>query len=68
MGTAAPNHFVDVSATREQKAQAIRCHATQYREDPSDMVIARMADLGQPRGIAFAEAFTRLHGRLGAPS
>jgi len=68
MGTAAPNHFVDVSATWEQKVQAIRCHATQYREDPSDVVSAQMADLGQPHGLAFAEAFIRLHGRLGAPS
>jgi LmbE family N-acetylglucosaminyl deacetylase len=68
MGTAAPNHFVDVSATRDQKLQAIRCHATQYREDPSDFVTAQMAELGRPHGIAFAEGFTRLHGRLGAPS
>jgi LmbE family N-acetylglucosaminyl deacetylase len=68
MGTAAPNHFVDVSATVEQKVQAIRCHATQYRDDPGDQVIAQMVDVGRPHGIAHAEAFERLHGRLGADS
>ncbi|MGB6772639.1 MAG: PIG-L deacetylase family protein [Candidatus Dormiibacterota bacterium] len=67
-GTAAPNHFVDVSATVEQKVEAIRCHATQYREDPREVVLAQMAALGRPHGIAHAEAFTRLHGRLGASS
>jgi LmbE family N-acetylglucosaminyl deacetylase len=68
MGTAAPNHFVDVSATVERKVQAIRCHASQYREDPGEGVIAQMVALGRPQGIAHAEAFTRLHGRLGASS
>jgi len=68
MGTGTPNHWVDVSATVEQKVQAIRCHATQYREDPGEALLAQMAARGRPRGIAHAEAFTRLHGRLGASS
>jgi LmbE family N-acetylglucosaminyl deacetylase len=64
MGTSTPNHFVDVSPTLERKLQAIRCHATQYRDDPGERVTAKMAEVGRPHGLAYAEAFTRLRGRL----
>jgi LmbE family N-acetylglucosaminyl deacetylase len=61
-GAEVADHWVDTSTTFERKVAAIRCHVTQVR-DP-DGLATRMregaARTGEPRGLAFAEAFKRL--------
>lgn len=63
MGTESPNHLVDVSEVVEQKLVAVRCHRTQNREDPAERLKAEMARVGVPRGVAYAETFSRLFGK-----
>ncbi|MHB8324878.1 MAG: PIG-L deacetylase family protein [Candidatus Dormibacteria bacterium] len=62
-GTEAPDHFVDVSATLEAKLEALRCHRSQQRDDPGERVSARLAEVGKPHGMAYAEAFRRVSSR-----
>ncbi len=57
-----PDHWVDITATFERKIAAIRCHVTQVR-DPEGLAIRmreNAARTGEPKGLAFAEAFKRL--------
>lgn len=62
MGFGAGPHLVDVTATFERKLAALRCHASQLGDwDPEERMRALGAELGEPAGVALAEAFTVLH-------
>jgi len=56
-----PNHFVDITATVEQKLQAMACYTTEVRPAPHPRALeslrARAAYWGQIVGRPFAEAF-----------
>lgn len=62
VGTENPDHFVDVTSKVERKLAALARHRSQHTpgEDVSPRVLERMARLGEPHGIAYAEAFRRL--------
>jgi LmbE family N-acetylglucosaminyl deacetylase len=62
-GTEQPNHYVDVSQTLELKLEALRCHRSQHRQDPAEMVRKRLADNGASQGMAYAESFRRVISR-----
>jgi LmbE family N-acetylglucosaminyl deacetylase len=62
-GTEEPNHFVDVSHTLDRKLEALRCHRSQHRRDPGEMVKKRLADNGSAHGLAYAESFRRVISR-----
>lgn len=62
-GTEFPDHFVDVTATLDKKLEALHCHRSQHRRDPSEWVKIRLADQGRPHGMAYAEAFRRVRAR-----
>lgn len=61
-GTETPDYFVDVTTTVERKCAALARHRSQHSpgEDISVRVLERMAKMGEPHGIAYAEAFRRL--------
>ena len=53
-----PNYYVDISGTLDQKIAALKCHRSQIGERDMDTFIrARAATVGQPVGLAAAEAF-----------
>lgn len=56
-----PNHFVDVTATLDQKLQAMACYATEVRPAPHprslEALRSRAAYWGQIVGRSFAEPF-----------
>lgn len=60
-GTPYPNHYVDISATIDQKIAAICAHASQIRHP--EQVAERMkqfaAENGERHGVAYAELFHR---------
>lgn len=62
-GTEFPDHFVDVTETVEKKLEALHCHQSQHRRDPSEWVRTRLADQGRAHGMAYAEAFRRVRAR-----
>jgi len=65
-----PNYWVDISETIELKIEAIKCHVSQVAEPgfhPPDAMErlpelqrAQAAQVGQPQGMAYAEAFRKL--------
>lgn len=65
-----PNYWVDIGDTIELKIEAIKCHVSQVAEPgfaPPDAMErlperqkSRAAQIGEPHGIAYAEAFRRL--------
>jgi len=65
-----PNYWVDISDTIELKIEAIKCHASQVAEpgfappDALERLPERIkswaARIGQPQGLAYAEAFRKL--------
>lgn len=62
-GTLDPDVWVDITATVDVKAQAVRCHQTQFPDGAEwAMAAVRSAaeDAGQSAGVAFAEGFRRL--------
>ncbi|MGH7612197.1 MAG: PIG-L deacetylase family protein, partial [Candidatus Dormibacteria bacterium] len=61
-GTADPNYFVDVSQTLERKLEALAQHRSQQPpgQDFSAMVRKRLAQVGEPHGMAYAESYRRL--------
>ena len=61
-GTEAPDHFVDVTTTVDRKVAALARHRSQHvpGQDFSVRVLERMAKMGEPHGIAYAESFRRL--------
>jgi LmbE family N-acetylglucosaminyl deacetylase len=53
-----PNYYVDISATIDQKIQALLCHTSQMRTEGMEERIRTRARLaGQVVGLAYAEAF-----------
>ncbi len=57
-----PHLVVDISDTMELKLRALACHASQLGNFPSveKRVRERAAQLGKPKGYAYAEAFDRI--------
>jgi len=58
-GVERPNLFIDVSATFELGLRALFCHASQIpdRAAVEERVRLRAAELGEPAGLALANAF-----------
>lgn len=57
-----PEVWVDIADLFERKEKALRCHVSQF-EKPDEMVgmlRGMAARVGEPRGLALAEAFRRL--------
>ncbi|MFQ5914492.1 MAG: PIG-L deacetylase family protein [Nitrospinota bacterium] len=57
-----PDYYVDISETFDLKMKALRCHRSQVSgEDRLEEVMREWAGkIGQPKGIAMAEAFRRM--------
>jgi len=57
-----PDHVVDISDTIDLKIEALACHASQFQDFPGveKRVRERGAELGKPKGYAFAETFERI--------
>lgn len=57
-----PQLVVDISDTMDLKLRALACHASQLGNFPAveKRVRERAAELGKPRGYAYAEAFDRI--------
>ena len=65
-----PNYWVDISDTIQLKIEAIKCHVSQVAEpgfappDAAERLPERIkawaAHVGQPQGMAYAEAFRKL--------
>jgi LmbE family N-acetylglucosaminyl deacetylase len=65
-GTLAPDAWVDVTDTIEQKIAAVACHESRLGGDPElvrELLRARTAEAGSHAGVAHAEGYRRL--RLG---
>jgi LmbE family N-acetylglucosaminyl deacetylase len=62
VGTETPDHAVDVTTTVDRKIAALAKHRSQHTpgQDISARVLERMAKMGEPHGIAYAETFRRL--------
>ncbi|HUY57005.1 MAG TPA: PIG-L deacetylase family protein [Candidatus Micrarchaeaceae archaeon] len=62
VGTDMPDHFVDVTSTLDRKLAALARHRSQHPpgQDFSARVMERMAKMGEPHGMAYAESFRRL--------
>jgi LmbE family N-acetylglucosaminyl deacetylase len=62
VGTESPDYFMDVTTTVDRKMAALARHRSQHTpgEDFSARVMERMAKMGEPHGIAYAESFRRL--------
>jgi len=62
-GTLEPTVWIDVSATIDDKAAAVACHASQFADGPqwaAEAVRRRAEEDGRRAGVAFAEGFRRL--------
>lgn len=61
-GTMEPDHWVDTTATIERKLAAVRHHESQIRDFAALEERLRKAahEIGEPRGLTYAEAFKRL--------
>jgi LmbE family N-acetylglucosaminyl deacetylase len=61
-GTESPDLFVDVTTTVGRKLAALARHRSQHTpgEDFSERVLQRMAMMGEPHGMAYAESFRLL--------
>ena len=57
-----PNLYVDISDFLDVKLKALACHASQIADFPGveARVRERSAEIGAPKGYAYAEAFDRL--------
>jgi LmbE family N-acetylglucosaminyl deacetylase len=57
-----PHLVMDISDVMDLKLRALACHASQFRDFAAveARVRQRAAELGRPRGYAFAEAFDRI--------
>ncbi len=57
-----PHLVVDISDTMDLKLKALACHASQLGNFPAveKRVRERSAELGKPKGYAYAEAFDRI--------
>jgi LmbE family N-acetylglucosaminyl deacetylase len=60
-GTSNPDHFVDITSTIDTKVQALQAHTSQVgNRDVAEFVPERSRQIGEPRGMAYAEAFHRI--------
>ncbi len=62
-GTLAPNVWVDISHTIEDKVAAVSCHRSQFADEgdwAAEAVRLRAQEEGRQAGVAFAEGFRRL--------
>ena len=59
MGHEDPDVVVDITGTMDRKVEALRCHASQFRDfaGVEGRVRERAADLGKPHGYTYAEVF-----------
>jgi LmbE family N-acetylglucosaminyl deacetylase len=57
-----PEIVVDISETMDLKIKALACHASQFQDFAAveKRVRQRGAELGRPRGYAYAETFDRI--------
>ena len=57
-----PNLVVDITDVMDLKLKALACHASQFGDFPAveKRVRERSAELGKPKGYAFAETFDRI--------
>lgn len=65
-GTLAPDAWVDVTSTIDQKVAAVACHESRVGEEPElvgKLLRARTSEAGARAGVTHAEAYRRL--RLG---
>jgi LmbE family N-acetylglucosaminyl deacetylase len=60
VGTSVPDYYVDISETIEAKVKALQVHVSQVGPDVERFVPARAQQLGEPQGMAYAEAFKRI--------
>lgn len=59
-----PTDYIDITATREQKKQAVYCHVSQKPESIYTMAHTAMENFrGLEIGVSAAEAFVRLQGK-----
>lgn len=59
-GPAGGPRVVDVSATMDRKIEALMCHRSQVGDNRAEIekwLRARLAEIGEPSGYAFAESF-----------
>jgi LmbE family N-acetylglucosaminyl deacetylase len=57
-GNEAPNTWVDVTETVDQKIAALKQHRSQVGDwDPTEMIKAWNAEAGKERGLAYAESY-----------
>lgn len=65
-GTDQPNVLVDISDTIEDKIEALKLHVSQVGEatELADRIKQRAAQLAEPHGIKYAEAFRRIVMRM----
>jgi len=61
-GTLEPDHWVDITATIDQKLTALRQHETQIGDFAAldERLRTNAHELGEPRGMQYAEAYKRL--------
>ncbi|HUP27307.1 MAG TPA: PIG-L deacetylase family protein [Chloroflexia bacterium] len=61
-GTDQPNVLVDISDAIEDKVEALKYHATQVGEaaDLAERIKSRAAQIAEPHGLQYAEAFRRV--------
>jgi LmbE family N-acetylglucosaminyl deacetylase len=61
-GTESPNVLVDISETIEDKIEALKCHVSQVgpAEELANRVKMRSAQVAEPHGLGYAEAFRRV--------
>lgn len=60
-GTSAPDYFVDITDTLQIKIDALLAHETQVDPDRiREMIPTRAAQIGEPHGHRYAEAYKRL--------
>lgn len=60
MGPGGGDHVVDVTPTFERKLDALEAHKSQMAQIPFDVrtfLAQRLAEIGEPHGYSFAEAF-----------
>jgi LmbE family N-acetylglucosaminyl deacetylase len=61
-GAANPNEWVDISSSFDRKVAALRCHVSQIgnAENLAERMRERAKQVGEPRGVPFAEAFFKI--------
>jgi LmbE family N-acetylglucosaminyl deacetylase len=65
-GTEQPNVLIDITETIEDKIEALKLHVTQVGEavELGSRIKTRAAQIGEPYGIAYAEAYRRVVMRM----